>query len=255
MRIALCFSGQPRDVGACYNSFKENIIKPNNITDIFIHIWWREEFESTGIKVGDSDSGTRVSKNILDFIKIKYNPKEMLVENDVGKKYIHNIEDIKSPNTPNQLKREVSIERQFSQYYSRYHANRLKNEYAKKHNIKYDAVIATRTDLNIKRKIKIDEFCNKCEGCKERDLSCLNTAGYRDRPMDITYLSDLMVIGNNKNINTYSDIYNHLPEISTLIDRFDGHEILGKWFMMNNITVNESCMRDPYYYTIYRTGH
>ena len=39
MKIALSLSGQPRFVKQCFENIKANIIEPNNITDIYVHIW------------------------------------------------------------------------------------------------------------------------------------------------------------------------------------------------------------------------
>ena len=42
MKIALCFSGQPRDIDINYNVYRENILNKNDV-DVFVHTWWDSE--------------------------------------------------------------------------------------------------------------------------------------------------------------------------------------------------------------------
>jgi uncharacterized membrane protein YoaT (DUF817 family) len=45
MKIAICFSGQPRFIEECYSGIKSNIIDANSKhdIDIFVHTWFSPE--------------------------------------------------------------------------------------------------------------------------------------------------------------------------------------------------------------------
>jgi len=46
MKIALCISGQPRNLDQCFPHFKKAFLDNKNIqVDVFAHIWWDEEYE------------------------------------------------------------------------------------------------------------------------------------------------------------------------------------------------------------------
>jgi len=43
MKIALCFSGQPRNVRKCYRLISENLISDN--VDVYAHFWWDKSYK------------------------------------------------------------------------------------------------------------------------------------------------------------------------------------------------------------------
>ena len=42
MKLALCLSGQPRDVDIIYPILKQSILDDNDV-DVFVHTWWDPE--------------------------------------------------------------------------------------------------------------------------------------------------------------------------------------------------------------------
>ena len=81
MKIALCFSGQPRFIEESAPLVKENIIQ-NYDVDVFSHLWFDEDLQTKPYKYGGSGGwiNQRISDESIDnFIKL-YNPKELLVE-------------------------------------------------------------------------------------------------------------------------------------------------------------------------------
>ena len=221
MRIALCFAGQPRNVQECYGSILNNIIVPNGIEDVFFHTWWQPRFETTGYNVGDGTIVGKLQKDSLNLIESLYTPKKSVVEDDTLKKF-HDEGDIKSQGIPMVLTKTL-----FPIFYSRQASNLLKKQYAVENGIEYDAIIITRTDLFVRNKIKVDEM----------DLDFMNMTQYKDTPFDPDRLGDTVVIGTEGNMNTYANIYDNLPLISTKMDEFDIHNIIGKWLIMNGISV------------------
>jgi len=225
MKIALCLSGQPRNVPECYNSMIDNLIIPNSIKDIFVFSWWRPEFENT----------INISKDVLNFIKEKFKPKKFMVENDLEKKW-HPRESIVST-AENDL-----FPRVFAMYYARYRCNLLRKEYCAENNIQYDAIVFSRFDNYFHNKININEF----------DLTAANSTADRNKPQDINHVNDLIIVGNEKAANVYAEIYNNLPLISSKITHFYGEAINGAWFKLNNISVKEPMVwpRDLTFYRI-----
>jgi len=237
MKVALCFNGQPRDVKQCYKSMLNNLIIPNFIEDIFVHTWWRPEFEYFGHTVGnDTHHGTIIPKDVLKFILYAYKPKKILIENDLEKQF-HPIESIVSAKIGLALK-----ERLFPMFYSRKQCNIIKNDYCKEHNIQYDAIIFTRFDNYIVSPIKIDKF----------DLTAVNTTQYLNEKTDPGRTNDVIMISNEKNTNIFAQLYDNLPLISSHLDYFIGETILYKWFELNDIKFIES-MNYPNDVVIYRT--
>lgn len=240
MKIALCLSGQPRDVEACYPSIRDNLIIPNNIEDVFIHAWWRPEFETTGYSVGrivpGNNNTTRMSKTVLNFLENNLKPKKYIVESDADKIF-HLPSDIVSPKIDEGLFPNI-----FSMFYSRHLCNSLRIEYEKENNIEYDAIVFSRFDNYFRKQIKIDAL----------DLNTLNSTDYINRIADKMYVNDVIMITNNEITNIYADIYHNLPLISKNLSHFFGEAILGKWFLMNNVTVSES-IHYPGDIIIYRT--
>jgi hypothetical protein len=55
MKTALCFWGEPREIQNSYKGIYDNLIEPNNVTDIFCHFWHDQT------RVGQMYSTTRVN--------------------------------------------------------------------------------------------------------------------------------------------------------------------------------------------------
>ena len=51
MKIALCFSGQPRFVNECSSLIKANVIQDYNV-DVFAHLWFDDDLQTKPYKYG-----------------------------------------------------------------------------------------------------------------------------------------------------------------------------------------------------------
>jgi hypothetical protein len=109
MKVAVCVSGQPRNVQVTYPHIYENLIEPNN-ADVFIHSWidpnfiGRRPVSSGGVIASDVIPGN-IDQIILDL----YRPKEYVFEPQIefdGSKY----EERKYP----QIKPKNSISQRYS---------------------------------------------------------------------------------------------------------------------------------------------
>lgn len=232
MKIALCFAGQPRFVRQAYNNIRKNLIIPNEITDIFVHTWFRDEFESIGYR-----NAGRMYKTDLNFIETIYKPKKILIENDLTVP-LHKYDIIinNSPTKESGYRRKDDLSRTIPGWYSRYKVNCLKNEYKIEANIdKYDAVIITRFDLYINEIIKIDELDLNKVNC--HSLSWKETILENEK---YKYVGDIINIGNEKIMDKYAEIYNNMPNISKYVEIFVGESLVGYQLFENNIEFIES---------------
>lgn len=85
MKIAICFSGQPRFVSECYPGIKSNIIEANRNHDIdtFVHTWFSEEISEKILYHNEFSSFSgeaKIKKNAVDEIKKLYDPLDLMVE-------------------------------------------------------------------------------------------------------------------------------------------------------------------------------
>ena len=81
MKVALCFSGQPRFVNECSDLIINNAIQNYNV-DVFAHLWFDDDLKNKPYKHG-GDGGwdkQRISNNAIDYFKKLYNPKDILIE-------------------------------------------------------------------------------------------------------------------------------------------------------------------------------
>jgi hypothetical protein len=169
MKIALCFSGQPRFIEEVAPSIKENVIG-NYDVDVFAHLWFDDDLQSKPYKYGGTGKwkDQRISSDAINkFVEI-YNPKKILVQN--SKKFLDsNLSDnylaslkrykwgaIDNPEEPNFNIRDVN--NIISYYYSLQKVNTLKKEYEYDNDFKYDIVIKIRTDSIVHNKISYESF-------------------------------------------------------------------------------------------------
>ena len=151
MRIALCFSGQPRYIERGAKYIKSCLLNYNEM-DVFVHCWWdkqevgKEVYQSWGNRIDE-----RTKDNIDEILKSVYNPVDMKIEKQIE----HFEMDSELRKKRMFLLAKVSdldkcIFAWQSQYHSFHQANLLKSEYEKKNGFLYDIVIRSRFDLGMK---------------------------------------------------------------------------------------------------------
>ena len=141
MKIALCISGQPRNT----NRGIPNILKHLNFDfDVFQHAWWdsnssKELFiKSNAAKLNDIVSEP-VHNDWITSMYQNFNIKKLFLETQVPFKVSNLLEERKA-----YFANAFNI---YSSLYSIYMCNKLKKEYEKQNNFKYDLVIRTRLDF------------------------------------------------------------------------------------------------------------
>jgi hypothetical protein len=206
MKIALCLSGQPRDVRPSYEtSIYDHLIKPNNITDIFVHVHWRDEWKNGEAWKRSYDKVVyTIPPNAIEDIKFFYHPKKMEIVDDtiylplIKEKFIDN------PEYPG----EKIILGRYPMNFSMCESIRLKNEYEEENDIEYDMVVWTRFDSYFTKPI-----------ISELDTTRLHVPTYADdfEPgPDIgehRCVSDTLAIGNKENMNVYGSVVDNFLDM------------------------------------------
>jgi hypothetical protein len=186
MKVAVCISGQPRNVQATYPHIYENLIEPNN-ADVFIHSWidpnfiGRRPVSSGGVIASDV-----IPSNIDQIILDLYQPKAYVFEPHVefdGSKF----EERKYP----QIKPKNSISQRYSVFRSIALAMTHDN---------YDCIVRIRFDWAIGVPIEVMDF----------DLSRLICPGDCPHPNGI---NDQFGFGNTDVMMCYGGLYYNLDNL------------------------------------------
>ena len=81
MKLALCFSGQPRFVEECSSLILKNVIQDYDV-DVFAHLWMDEELQNKPYKYG-GDGGwehQRIKSNADEIFRDIYHPVSIVTE-------------------------------------------------------------------------------------------------------------------------------------------------------------------------------
>lgn len=173
MKIALCFSGQPRFIKEVSEFTINNVIGSNDV-DVFGHFWFDKGLQDNPYKYG-GDGGwvnQRISSSALEDFTNTYNPKLMKV--DESKKFLdQNLLDtyqesidrykkgsINNPLEPDFARRDIN--NIISYYYSLNQVGLLKSEYEYANNFKYDVVIKMRTDTIVHDRLSFNNVEKNC---------------------------------------------------------------------------------------------
>lgn len=167
MKIALCFSGQPRFVKECSDVILKNVIQ-NYDVDVFAHLWFDEDLQTKPYKFGGSGGweSQRISNNAIEDFKQIYNPVELLVEpsksfGDLDLDIDFDLSEEKYwsgglSGEPDFRKRQIN--NCLSYFYSLSEVNRLRKLYEYKNKIKYDYIIRCRTDTQVNQYLPYELF-------------------------------------------------------------------------------------------------
>ena len=167
MKLALCFSGQPRFTEECSGSILANVIQ-NHDVDVFAHLWFDEDLQTKPYKYGGTGAweAQRIQENAIQTFQKIYQPVSLAVEKSKffgdpdldadfeaseAKYWPGGIEE-----QPDFQKRQIN--NSLSYFYSLCEANRLRKLYEYDNKIKYDYVIRCRTDSVVQVPIPYEKF-------------------------------------------------------------------------------------------------
>ena len=196
LKVALCFSGQIRNLDKGYQHILKNILEPNQQDcdmDVFAHIWFSREdvgkkfVAASGVLVDSAVTATA----LMDVYKY-YNPQKILVEKpvdfdeqDYGKRKAQFIIPLYS------LRKNYSIKKVME----------LKKEHELENNFTYDFVLSLRFDLGFNRPLLFRNF--------NPDIVSVSEFGMSDqgRGVDVTNA----VIGGEL-ADIYGQFYNFIDQ-------------------------------------------
>jgi hypothetical protein len=213
MKIALCFSGQPRYLKDGYENIYENILSKYS-PDVFVHTWWDDSMKNKKMELSPTLSYKRNyywEENSLDIIKSLYSPKILLNESQIEFDTYSNVNyELCSPKNVH------------SMLYSIEKSNEIKKTYEKKNNFIYDAVIRCRFDT-VFHKFDVDLY--------QINLTYINCF-----VMDCGSLNDQFAISTSENMDKYSSVYSNLEKYQKSgWTRFIGEKLLEHHLDSNNL--------------------
>lgn len=228
-RIALCISGQPRQVGQAFNeSIKQHIIEPNNITDVFCHTWWREEWDDNVPHQTHNRPKYYFSKQDLVDIRSMYKPTRIEIEDD--RKYHNYVRENFMDNPEYQSAQEHNIIDTYPKYLSIRKANDLKNEYEREHGFQYDYVIKLRMDLFFASPIQIEKL-NVSDKIYIPSVAPGTPMGL----VQETHANDMFAVGNKENMDTYCALADNLHVVAKNHPETAAEGTLGNWLVDNEV--------------------
>jgi hypothetical protein len=175
MKIAVCFSGQPRFVRECYPNIEKFLLEHNkhHQIDVFSHTWFSEEIINKPLYINEysSFSGDAViPSDAVDNIKKLYAPKIMNVDvpiifqpNEfVTKEFIKfAITPTSNFGMPVSEFQQKKTDGLYSMMYSLMNSIISKKTYEMQNNLKYDFVIKMRFDNILISPISFDNLDNR----------------------------------------------------------------------------------------------
>lgn len=197
MRIALCFSGQPRSWKAGYEYYKKHLLDKHNV-DVFFHTWDLPGMEWRDIAI----------KYDTKFFRIDYPLSE-----DLDKKYTH---------TPNAEKWPPRFT--VSALYSIFRACLLKID-EEVRTQQYDWVIKTRFDFALPCDIPFDQL----------EKGKLYMPPCRYKAYGDWLGNDQFAIGDSNVMNTYMSTYNNMDRYYSMGTQMIGEEMLRANLLDNNL--------------------
>lgn len=212
MKIAVCISGQPRNVHKGFTHIQPNLLEGNDV-DVFIHTWIDEEqvgkpyVSSLGEKISDS-----IPNNIFDEIVRLYDP--VVILPDTPRDFTKN--NYKAPP-------QYPVIRPFntlSQKYSTMRAQELRQKFGKE----YDAVVRLRFDYALNTKINFQSM----------NMDHINAPNRCGHPGGI---DDTFAIGSPSHMTVYGDLFNHIQELYDSGVPFCDEILLGHYLAREGIPV------------------
>lgn len=201
MKVAVQFFGHLRTFEKCADSVKRHLINLYDC-DVFMHTWdetehrtktWRAEKE----KIDSVDDKT------IEKLKLLYNLKNIVVEKqDVTS----DVDFIACQHNQGCL--QISSKGMRFMLYSQNRVNSIRQEYQKKHNVKYDYIIFIRPDIKLKSDFildNIDEELKFQEDIPIRYCAC-NISKFNEFPIIGNCASDIIFLGRPEDVDKSMDV-------------------------------------------------
>jgi hypothetical protein len=202
-RIALCYSGRPRNFRECYDNHVAHFGLGKENVDVFAHLWFDEDLVGTNFR-NDIGQGTWPDSELKEWIDQNWRPKKIVYEKP--RSFEHMFEDTWDPQWPYAHQKDNQI----SMFYGIEQVMKLKKEYEDENNFEYDYVVRMRTDLTFLKSFgDIVDYDNEY-------LHVFNVIPGQDwiqtGVKDFAIL-DIIAFGGSKVMNKYSTTYSNLQKI------------------------------------------
>lgn len=175
MKIALCFSGQPRYIKKSFEQYQKGILK-NNEVDVFAHLWWDDSYLGKPF-VWESKDRYPEDYNPLEEFTEMYQPKGLLVESHKPKEFFGYSQfpttSLFDPSMDSDVIRSI-VTRQRSQWYS------ITQSMSFPELKDYDLIIRARTDLDFIDSIDFSEFETDRVYMMDGSIQCGGDRYYQD---------------------------------------------------------------------------
>jgi hypothetical protein len=237
MKIAICFSGQPRFVSECYQGIKPNLIDANgnHDIDVFVHTWFSDETSEKILYHNEFSSFSgeaKIKKTSVEEIKELYNPLDLMVEPpmdflpvvDYEGSFARQINASHKMGVDKSEYIKMRLNSHYSSLYSIMQANLLKKKHELNHGFLYDWVLKLRFDNIVKSHI---------------DLSNLdsNFLYHQEMGKGESEIADWINFSNSKNMDSYSSAFATIENLADSSNKKYG------WFSPESI-LKEACLRD-----------
>lgn len=197
MKVALCFSGQLRNVKSTFEKwYKPNVLDPNSHHDIdvFVHSWFDKNTVGGILYAANEVPNSVVAcdpipTDIINQLYEIYNPVKCVLQKPLTF-------DEKNYNT-RRLHGAVP-QNGLSRLYSLKQSVLLKLEHEEEHNFKYDLVISTRFDFTFKKPFLFDLVTNRG----------VYHPGFSPHHFNVCY-----AMGDSDSMNTYAGLYDHVDDV------------------------------------------
>lgn len=198
MRVALCFSGQLRNVKSTFDGWYErNVLQPNkeHEIDVFVHSWYDNNTVGNVYHAANEIPNSVVAsdpipENVVQQVYDLYNPVEFHLERP-------RVFDEKNYN--NHRLHGAIPQNGLSRLYSLYRVMSTKVSYELDNKFTYDVVACARFDFTFKEPFNFNIV---------QQPNAIYHPGYSPHGFNVCY-----AMGNSTAMNTYGQLYNYVDDV------------------------------------------
>lgn len=201
MRVAVCISGQPRNIQEAFPHIKANLIDPYD-ADVFVHTYAPEgqHYSASGRTYEFTDNVEEYIRNTICPIKYMIEPVRYFKDAGINIDNIYNsygeghrAKLLANYGTEEKVK-EILVHNFYSMFYSIFQAHTLMKTWRLEHNVQYDCVVRVRFDFAPLERVQLD-------GC---DMERIH---YLDIHQPDGLISDWINFGGQSVMDVYASIW------------------------------------------------
>lgn len=218
-RIALCYSGRPRNFSECLKNHQEFFGLGKDNVDVFAHLWFDEDLVGKPFRPDAPQQGCWPGKNLMKWVDTNWKPKRIVYEkqNDNMFKQMYSDDWNISHEKLNPVPRMHPKDHQLSMFYGIKKVIEMKSEYEMKNNFSYDYVFRLRTDFVMvanfgdvekydKNKLHVGYYNAKALIDQYKPGTWVQDLGIDER-----YIVDIFAMGGSAIMNKFSKVYDNIP--------------------------------------------